>query len=46
MRADWCGMVVNYFKLTLHLSVAFALEHNVVGVNEVRCMDVRANLNP
>ncbi len=39
------GVAVNSFKQALHLFVAGAQGHNTVGVSEVKCIDVRTNLN-
>ncbi len=42
-----CGDVaVNSFKQALHLSVAYAVNHNVVGSGKVGHMDVGLNRNP
>ncbi len=44
--ANCCGMVVKFFKQTLHLPVAVTQEHNIIGVSEVTNVVVRTNLNP
>ncbi len=38
-------MMANYLKQALHLPVAIVREHIIVGVSEVRRMEVRTNLN-
>ncbi len=39
-------MVVDSFKLALHLEEATAEDHDVVGIDEVGHMKVSSNLNP
>ncbi len=39
-------MVVNYFRSAMHLLVATAEYYDVVGIGEVRHMEVDSNLNP
>ncbi len=39
-------LVVNCFRQVLHLLVIVAQEHDIVGINKVRNVDVRTNLNP
>ncbi len=39
------GVVMNSFKQALHLAVATAEYNDVVGIGEVRHMDVSSNLN-
>ncbi len=41
-----CGMTTNYFKHFLHLPVVVTQGHDIVGISEVRHLDVSANLNP
>ncbi len=41
-HANCCGMVVK----SLHLPVAVTQERDIVGVTEVRYVDVRPNLTP
>ncbi len=38
--------MVNSFKEALHLAVATAEDHDVVGIGEAGHMDVDSNLNP
>ncbi len=40
------SFVVSSFKQALHLSVAIAEDHDVVGIDEVGHMDVGSNLSP
>ncbi len=44
MHADCGGVVVNIFKQAVHLSVATAEDHDVVGIGEVGHMGFGSNL--
>ncbi len=46
VHADCGGVEVNIFKQALHLSVATAEDHDVVGRGEVGHVDFGSNLNP
>ncbi len=44
---SYCGSVaINSIKQALHLAVGAAEYYDVVGIGEVRHMDVSSNLNP
>ncbi len=46
MHAYCGGVAINSFKQALQLAVAAAEDYDVVGICEVRHMDLSSNLNP
>ncbi len=46
MHANCGGAVVNSFKQAVHLSIATAEDHDVVGIGEVGYMDTSLNALP
>ncbi len=46
MHAYCGGVAINSIKQALYLAVAAAEYYDVVGIGEVRHMDVSSNLNP